>query len=95
MQKSCKISGQPGPAAPLCLGCQRYLAGANWNSPLSLEQKEGWSGGLVRAYISRQEIFVPTNWDKQQVKATKLSECLFSADSRLSGVSCSSWSRSW
>ena len=76
-QKSCKISGQQGPAALLCVGCQRFLAGVNWNGPLSLGQKERRSGSLVRTYISRQEIFVPSNWANRQVKATKLSRVSF------------------
>lgn len=36
---------------------------------------------FIRACISRQEIFVPSNWANRQVKATKLSECLLSEDS--------------
>lgn len=39
-RQSRKISGQPGPVAPLREGCQRCLAEADWNRPLSLWQKE-------------------------------------------------------
>jgi hypothetical protein len=45
--------------------CQRYLSGAVSKNSLSLAQKEKWNGDLVRAYVFRQQIFVPGKGDSR------------------------------
>lgn len=58
--------------------------------PEALVRADGVEGEiewfLVKAYISRQEIFASRNWANRQVKAAKLSGCVLSMNSRLCGV---------